>query len=140
MGDGQNATVKLSETQIIPIYLCASLRAWPRGPRASGSPHDASLASVLRVDSAGGFGVFLGLTTLTATLAKVEGIGLGWVSYARAAVLTAGSVWSIWLAWQQLAGAASTFRRIGGLLAFAVAVGVVAFAWGMLLFGWGAMR
>ena len=56
-----------------------------------------------------GLGVFLGLTTLTATLAKAEGIGLGWVPYARAAVLTAGSVWSVWLAWQQLARAASTF-------------------------------
>lgn len=114
--------------------LAVAARALPR-PR---------MAQVWRLSYAliplAGLGVFLGLTSLTATLAKVEGIGLGWLPLARALVLAVGSLWSLGLAWQLLAGAGNPVRRLGGLLAFAGAVGIVVGAWGILFFGWGGTR
>jgi hypothetical protein len=114
--------------------LALAARALPR-PR---------VAQVWRLSYAliplAGLGVFLGLTSLTATLAKAEGIGLGWLPHARALVLAVGSLWSLRLAWQLLGGAGNPVRRLGGLLAFAAAVGIVVGAWGILFFGWGAAR
>jgi polyferredoxin len=83
-----------------------------------------------------GLGVFLGLTSLTATLARGEGVSLDGLTFVRAAVLALGSAWSLWLAWRMLASAVTSTRRVAGLAAFALAVALVVFAWGMLFFGW----
>ena len=82
-----------------------------------------------------GLGVFLGLTSLTATLAKAEGARLAWLPFARGAVLAAGSAWSLALAWRMLAPAGTLPRRIAGFTLVALAVALVAAAWSMLFFG-----
>jgi polyferredoxin len=84
-----------------------------------------------------GLGVFLGLSSLTVTLAKAEGLQIGAVPYLRAAVLALGAAWSLRLAWRQLADVRSVSRRVGALAAFACGVAIVVGAWGLLFFHWG---
>ncbi|MEO8345067.1 MAG: 4Fe-4S binding protein [Betaproteobacteria bacterium] len=83
-----------------------------------------------------GLTVFLGLWSLTTSLAKAEGIPLHWVPAVRLLVLSAGAAWSVWLAWRQLADAPSVQARWTGILAFAAGVGVVVAGWSLLLFRW----
>jgi hypothetical protein len=45
-----------------------------------------------------GCGIFLGLSALSVTLLRADGLGLGWVDSARLALMRA-SIWSLWLAW-----------------------------------------
>ena len=80
-----------------------------------------------------GLGVFLGLSGLTVSLAKAEGVALGWLPLARAAILAFACAWSIRLAWRMLADVSTTARRVA---AFVAAVAAVVFAWGILFFGW----
>lgn len=90
-----------------------------------------------------GLGVFLGLSSLTATLAKAEGARLAWLPFARGAVLAAGSAWSLALAWRMLAPAQTRPRRVAAFALVTLAVALVAAAWSMLFFGiWplGSMR
>src|SRR5262249_22638330 len=49
-----------------------------------------------------GLGVFLGLSSLTVTLAKAEGLSTVLVPYLRAGVLALGALWTLRLAWLQL--------------------------------------
>lgn len=83
-----------------------------------------------------GFGVFLGLTSLTVTLAKNEGLPLTAVPYARAAILAGGAAWSLWLAWRQLGGVSGAMARACAWLAFAAGVAVIVGAWSLLFFHW----
>ncbi len=83
-----------------------------------------------------GLGVFLGLSSLTITLAKAEGLPLGAVPALRALVLAAGAAWSLKLAWLQLADAPDPGARWRAMAAFASAVGVVVAAWALLFFHW----
>ncbi len=64
-----------------------------------------------------GIGAFLGLSMLTVTLLRSEGLMLAWVSPARAALLVAAVSWSAWLAWRTLAKTGASGWRRG--LAFA---------------------
>ncbi|MBI3778143.1 MAG: 4Fe-4S binding protein, partial [Gammaproteobacteria bacterium] len=50
-----------------------------------------------------GTGAFLGLSMLTVTLLRAEGLVLAWVPTVRAALLVAAVSWSAWLAWRMLA-------------------------------------
>jgi hypothetical protein len=43
--------------------------------------------------------IFLGLSSMTVTLLSVEGLWLDWVGPARAALIAAASLWTLWLAW-----------------------------------------
>lgn len=45
-------------------------------------------------------GVFLGLSGLTVSLLRTEGVAMGWVSVARATLLAGAALWSIGLAWR----------------------------------------
>ncbi len=83
-----------------------------------------------------GLGVFLGLSSLTVTLAKAEGVSVVLVPYLRAVVLTIGAAWSLRLAWRQLADVGSMPARALSLAAFACGVACVAGAWGLLFFHW----
>ncbi len=83
-----------------------------------------------------GLTVFLGLWSLTTSLAKAEGISLQWVPAVRAMVLAAGAIWSLWLAWRQLGDARSATARWMGLLSFAAGIGAVVAGWSLLLFRW----
>lgn len=80
----------------------------------------------------GGLGVFLGLSALTVTLLKAEGIALPWLFEVRMALLTLAALWSLWLGWRMLRGF-DWQRKLPALGALAVAIGGNVFAW-MLLF------
>jgi len=83
-----------------------------------------------------GLGVFLGLTSLTVSLAKAEGLPLGAVPAARALVLASGAAWSLRLAWLQLDDAPDRAARVRAFAAFACAVAAVVAAWSLLFFRW----
>jgi hypothetical protein len=76
-----------------------------------------------------GIGAFLGLSMLTVTLLRAEGLTLAWVSGARAALLIAAVGWSAWLAWRMLAKTGTTYRR--RLLAFGTMLAGMALPAGM---------
>jgi polyferredoxin len=82
-----------------------------------------------------GLGVFLGLSSLTVSLARAEGLGTGIVPALRAVVLAIGALWSVRLAWLQLADRAPA-ARVAALAAFAVAVATIVGAWSLLFFRW----
>jgi polyferredoxin len=79
-----------------------------------------------------GCGVFLGLSALSVTLLRAEGLSLSWVGTARAVLLAGAALWSVWLAW-----------RVSGLSARgvsrALATGCVALAAGLGVGGWGLL-
>jgi polyferredoxin len=83
-----------------------------------------------------GLGVFLGLSSLTVTLARAEGLATGAVPLLRAAVLAIGALWSLRLAWLQLADLQQPSQRWTSLCAFAFGVALVVGAWGILFFHW----
>jgi polyferredoxin len=77
-------------------------------------------------------GVFLGLSALSVTLLRAEGMTLAWVGAARGLFLAGAALWSIWLAW-----------RVAGLTAHGLprglATGCVALATVVSLSGWGLL-
>ncbi len=125
-----------------PVLLAGMPEAAPAGPDAArrASGERSITARAVRLSYAlipiAGLGVFLGLSSLTVTLAKAEGIGMGFVPAARAAVLAIGVLWSLRLAWLQLADAGPLPRRCVAIAAFAVALAAVAGAWALLFFRW----
>jgi hypothetical protein len=82
-----------------------------------------------------GLGVFLGLSSLTVSLARNEGIGTGVVPALRALVLATGALWSLRLAWLQLQGR-TPVARAAATGAFAIAVAAIVGAWSLLFFHW----
>ena len=62
-----------------------------------------------------GISLFLGLSMMTVTHLRAEGIAPGWLPALRAVLLTIGVAWSAWLGWQLLKAPASnpTPGRIG---------------------------
>ncbi|MEO8847098.1 MAG: 4Fe-4S binding protein [Casimicrobiaceae bacterium] len=84
-----------------------------------------------------GLGVFLGLSSLTVSLARAEGLATdGVVPLLRASVLAIGAAWSLRLAWLQLADLPRITQRLASVIAFAVAVAIVVGAWSLLFFHW----
>lgn len=75
-------------------------------------------------------GVFLGLSGLTVSLLRSEGVGLGWVGTARMVLLAGASSWSIFLAWRVAGLTVVGPRRIAvaACIALGVAVGVAGWA------------
>ncbi|MCC6611052.1 MAG: 4Fe-4S binding protein [Burkholderiales bacterium] len=71
-----------------------------------------------------GVSVFLGLSALTVTLLKAEGLPMGWVGAARALLLALALAWSARLAWgmARSRGALAGLVAAGGIIAAASAV------------------
>lgn len=80
----------------------------------------------------GGFGAFLGLSALTATLLAAEGITLPWLHQARAALLTLAAIWSLGLGYRLLPAG----RRLLSLPAYAAAALGLVSPWIWLFFVW----
>ncbi|HUO54545.1 MAG TPA: 4Fe-4S binding protein [Rhodoblastus sp.] len=80
-----------------------------------------------------GCGVFLGLSSLTVTMLKAEGIVLPFVSDLRAALLVGAGLWSLWLGWS-IARTKTEFllRQFAATLAFAGATALGCLVWGSL--------
>ena len=84
-----------------------------------------------------GVGVFLGLSAITLTLLRGEGIYLAWVNQLRLALLAAANAWSFWLAWRILRHwGVGAIRAVLCSLPFALALAWVDSAWGWLFWWW----
>jgi polyferredoxin len=112
----------------------ATLRAaqWLAG---AGRFHWKSLAMAL-VPLAGAT-VFLGLSMLTLTQLRAEGVTFAWLGAARAGLLAAGVLWSAWLGARiVLDSPVPTLRRVGALIMFAVPLALVGYAWYLAFYVW----
>ena len=86
----------------------------------------------------GGLGVFLGLSSLTVTLLKAEGIAMPWLPEVRAALLGMAALWSLGLGARMLFAMPSASHP-AKLLAFAclaAAIGGVVLPWVFLFYLW----
>lgn len=81
-----------------------------------------------------GSGVFLGLSGLTVSLLRTEGVATGWVAFARAAVLAGAAFWSTGLAWR-VAGLATEGLATNGPRRMLV-TGCVGMAVALSVAGW----
>jgi len=76
-----------------------------------------------------GAGLFVGLSSLTATLARGEGFHLSWLAALRAVLLCGAAAWSTWLAYRQIQTLMAGTPRVAALASFSVAVLGVLVAW-----------
>ena len=80
-----------------------------------------------------GCGVFLGLSSLTVTMLKAEGIVLPFVAFLRAALLIGAGLWALWLGWRiAQTKTGSLPRQARGDLAFAGAAALGCAVWASL--------
>jgi len=81
-----------------------------------------------------GAGLFVGLSSLTATLAHHEGLRLAGLALTRAVLLVGAAAWSLWLADRQIrARTPGSGRALARVAFFAAAAGVLA-AWDPFVF------
>ena len=94
-------------------------------------------ALALALTPLAGIGLFLGLSMMTATHLRAEGVTLTWLPATRGALLAIGIAWSSWLAWRMLASIRPGATR--GTLAIAawlVPVAAVAASWISVFYVW----
>ena len=84
-----------------------------------------------------GISVFLGLSMLTLTQLRAEGVVFPWVGGARAALLVLGLGWSGWLGARVIfASAAMRWRRLAAFTAYAVPLSLVGYSWYLAFYVW----
>jgi polyferredoxin len=96
-----------------------------------------------------GIGLFLGLSMMSATHLRAEGIYLGWLTPLRAALVAIGLSWSGWLGWQLIRGGAgslcvpgiplrgqATAARGIAMLLWLLPLAAVGAAWWLTFFVW----
>ncbi|MGR4973459.1 4Fe-4S binding protein [Pseudomonas sp. LARHCG127] len=113
------------------LLFLMRLAAWLSGHTANYQPLALTLTPL------GGAGLFLGLSATTVKLLRYEGLLLEWVPPARAALLTAGIAWSLWLGWKRLqASVASPIRRVPAMACLVLASSWVGYGWWLQFWGW----
>jgi hypothetical protein len=82
-------------------------------------------------------GVFLGLSAITVTMLRAEGLALGFVGPLRALLFGGAAVWSIVLAWK-IAGLATAkyLRRCAATVCVALAVSTAGASWVVYFWVW----
>lgn len=81
-----------------------------------------------------GMGLFLGLSMMSATHLRAEGVALGWLPAARATVLALAVAWSLWLGLRMvLQPRAGALRSAGAMTALVAANALVAAQWVLVL-------
>jgi polyferredoxin len=83
-----------------------------------------------------GCGVFLGLSALSVTMLRHEGLRLAAVGEIRFALLAGASLWSVWLAWRIAGLTRGGLGRAGATLGVALAVAVADLGWALLFWLW----
>jgi polyferredoxin len=83
-----------------------------------------------------GCGVFLGLSALTVTMLRTEGLPLRWVAVVRLLFLAGASSWSVWLAWRVSGLSAHGLKRSLATACVALASALVIGAWTLLFWVW----
>lgn len=84
-----------------------------------------------------GIGLFLGLSMMSATHLRAEGVALGWLPGLRAALLALGLLWSLWLGLRLIrvgAGGAAA-RWLAGLI-WLLPLGAVGSIWILSFYVW----
>lgn len=81
-------------------------------------------------------GVFLGLSALTVTLLKQEGVRLAFVPQLRAFLLAGAGLWAAGLAWRVSGLYAAAPRRLLAMVPMLAAIGAGVGAWIMLFWVW----
>ena len=108
----------------VSLWLAVAARTLPGALRAN-----ASMIAHALIPLAGA-GLFVGLTSLTATLAHNEGLRLDGLAVARTTLLAGAAAWSVWLADRQIrAHVGGGGRRAMALASFSGAVAGVLAAW-----------
>lgn len=84
-----------------------------------------------------GFGLFLGLSMMTATHLRAEGIPLGWLPGVRAALLAVAVAWSAWLGWRLLkVSHGDTPHKMAAAAILLPPLALVVANWWLVLFVW----
>lgn len=84
-----------------------------------------------------GVGVFVGLSMLTLTLLRGEGISLPGVTGLRIALVTLGSCWSLWLAIRMIGRRpVNGWRKTAAMLVFLLPVAAIAALWQQVFTVW----
>lgn len=84
-----------------------------------------------------GIGLFLGLSMMTATHLRAEGVALGWLPVARGALLALAALWSGWLGARLILEARPAMPRAALALAiWTLPVGAVTAAWIHVFYVW----
>ena len=116
---------------VVGVAVCAALAAAARacGPWSWPRYHHFAQALI----PVAGCGVFLGLSSLTVTMLKAEGVTLAFVGLLRAGFLAGAALWSLWLGWR-IAGryAAGAGPRLLALAGVAGAIAVGCYVWAAL--------
>ena len=112
------------------VSLCTAVAAWLAG-RAG--PGFARLA--LGLVPLAGASVVLGLSLLTVSHLKAEHVALDWLAPVRLGLFAAGALFSLFLCWRLTRGV-GTARRLGALLAFAIAPALIGQIWMTVFFVW----
>ena len=86
----------------------------------------------------GGLGVFLGLSSLTVTLLKAEGVVMPWLPEARGTLLALAALWSLWLGGRMLIvlPGASRAARLTALACLALSIAGIVLPWIFLFYLW----
>ncbi|OGA60835.1 MAG: hypothetical protein A3G81_23960 [Betaproteobacteria bacterium RIFCSPLOWO2_12_FULL_65_14] len=84
-----------------------------------------------------GICVFLGLSMLTVTHLRAEGLALPWLAGARAALLVLGLGWSGWLGARLVfASPAPRLLRLAALVLYALPLTLIGYSWYLVFFVW----
>lgn len=83
-----------------------------------------------------GCGIFLGLSALTVTFLRGEGLIVPHLAEMRAGLLVGAGLWSAWLAWRVSGLYAASGRRIASTLCIAAAAGLSVTGWVLLFWIW----
>ncbi len=83
-----------------------------------------------------GCGVFLGLSALTVTFLRGDGIVIPYVAEMRAVLLGGASLWSVWLAWRVAGLSATGLRRTLAASGIACAAALSVANWVLLFWIW----
>ncbi|MEW9899631.1 4Fe-4S binding protein [Chitinivorax sp. PXF-14] len=110
-------------------WLAASARVLPGSWRANTIKLSYALTPLA------GCGVFLGLSALTVSILKAEGLTFHWIAQARMTLLTLAALWSWWLAWRQMQPQ-GPLRALAGAVLLVPALAAVVWAWALLFVIW----
>jgi polyferredoxin len=84
-----------------------------------------------------GISVFLGLSLLTLSQLRAEGVVFPWMGQARAALLALGLGWSGWLGARVIfASPASRWRRLAALAVHALPLSLMGYSWYLVFYVW----
>ena len=79
-----------------------------------------------------GCGVFLGLSAITVSMLRAEGLALPFVDALRLAMLAGAAAWSGWFGWRILSLCASGSRRVVAFAPYTGAVAIGTASWALL--------